>query len=335
VGTTQKTEARQQTSTDRRLPTDDRRQAVDNDDASPDGQPAVRWMSRSDAAAELQCTERTVDRRVEAGKLERRWAADGKVEIGVVSTDGRLPTDTDVSTDRRRTVDRASVSTDSQQTSPDGRRTVAVSTDRRLPTDAPRDTEWRADLLTQIDDMRERAERAEAGRAEDAAAHEDAVAQARVETGLLVEATKARVIDLERELTGRDSTIADLTARLADSDVAIVAKEGKAETLHEELRAAHVQAEANALEWARRADELSHRIADLVERQQDSESRIIELQPEAEKVPMLQAAVEEKDASLSERERELGNMRADIDAIASRPVTGPVFRLLTKGKLRR
>jgi len=50
---------------------------------------------------------------------------------------------------------------------------------------------------------------------------------------------------------------------------------------------------------------------------------------------MLQAAVEEKDASLSERERELGNMRQDIDAIASRPVTGPVFRLLTKGKLRR
>jgi hypothetical protein len=56
---------------------------------------------------------------------------------------------------------------------------------------------------------------------------------------------------------------------------------------------------------------------------------------------MLQAAVEEKDASLSEREqtlqdrdRELGNMRQDIETIASRPVTGPVFRLLTKGKLR-
>jgi hypothetical protein len=57
---------------------------------------------------------------------------------------------------------------------------------------------------------------------------------------------------------------------------------------------------------------------------------------------MLQAAVEEKDASLSDREqaledreRELGNMRSDIETIASRPVTGPVFRLLTKGKLRR
>ena len=56
---------------------------------------------------------------------------------------------------------------------------------------------------------------------------------------------------------------------------------------------------------------------------------------------MLQAAVEEKDATLSEREQtlqdreqELGNMRQDIDAIASRPVTGPVFRLLTKGRLR-
>jgi hypothetical protein len=57
---------------------------------------------------------------------------------------------------------------------------------------------------------------------------------------------------------------------------------------------------------------------------------------------MLQAAVEEKDATLSQREQalqdteqELGNMRQDIDAIASRPVTGPVFRLLTKGRLRR
>jgi hypothetical protein len=56
---------------------------------------------------------------------------------------------------------------------------------------------------------------------------------------------------------------------------------------------------------------------------------------------MLQAAVEEKDATLSDRERELqlrehelGNVRDDIEAIASRPMTGPVFRLLTRGKLR-
>ena len=81
---------------------------------------------------------------------------------------------------------------------------------------------------------------------------------------------------------------------------------------------------------------MAERIADLVVAQQDMHSRVIELQPVADRVPMLQAAVEETEANLSERERELGNMRQDIDAIASRPVTGPVFRLLTRGgRLRR
>ena len=35
------------------------------------------------------------------------------------------------------------------------------------------------------------------------------------------------------------------------------------------------------------------------------------------------------------REHELSQVRDDIDAIASKRVTGPVFRLLTKGRLRR
>jgi excisionase family DNA binding protein len=67
--------------------------------------------------------------------------------------------------------------------------------------------------------------------------------------------------------------------------------------------------------------QLANRIADLVERQHESASRIYELEPVAEQVPMLQAA--------------LDSMHDDIEAIASRPVTGPVFRLLTKGRLRR
>jgi hypothetical protein len=65
------------------------------------------------------------------------------------------------------------------------------------------------------------------------------------------------------------------------------------------------------------------------------QARVVELQPVAERVPMLEAAVDEKDAALFERERRLSDMRADIEAIASRPVAGPMFRYLTRGKLRR
>jgi hypothetical protein len=135
------------------------------------------------------------------------------------------------------------------------------------------------------------------------------------------ELSKARIIDLERELTMRDSLNADLREQVSVLEAKV------RETLEE-------RAEENG--------QLANRIADLVTAHQDMHARVVELQPVAERVPMLQAAVEEKDAalaekdaSLSERERELGNMRQDIEAIASRPVTGPVFRLLTKGKLRR
>jgi hypothetical protein len=93
---------------------------------------------------------------------------------------------------------------------------------------------------------------------------------------------------------------------------------------------------------------LANRIADLVERQQAAESRIYELQPVAERVPMLEAAVDEtktrlhetegdlveRDKKLFDRERQLADISEDIETIASRPVAGPVFRLLTKGKLR-
>jgi hypothetical protein len=42
----------------------------------------------------------------------------------------------------------------------------------------------------------------------------------------------------------------------------------------------------------------------------------------------------ERDKKLFERERQLADISEDIETIASRPVAGPVFRLLTKGKLR-
>jgi hypothetical protein len=87
--------------------------------------------------------------------------------------------------------------------------------------------------------------------------------------------------------------------------------------------------------------QLANRIADLVQQHADIHTRVLELEPVAAEVPMLQAAVEDTKAELTEREqilfqreRQLADINEDIETIASRPVAGPVFRLLTKGKLR-
>jgi chromosome segregation ATPase len=80
--------------------------------------------------------------------------------------------------------------------------------------------------------------------------------------------------------------------------------------------------------------DLASDIAELANSKAQMELRVYELEPVANQVPMLEAAVEETEAALSDRERQLGAMKDDIEAIASRPVAGPVFRLLTKGKLR-
>jgi hypothetical protein len=336
VADTKPTDDSQQTSTDGR-------QTVDTDDVSTDGQPAVVWMSRSDAAAKLKCTERTVDRRVESGKLQRRWGDNGAVEIGVPSSDSmstdrrpstgsrqtsvaeRLSTDSDVSTDRRlptddgrQAVDTSEMSTDSQQTSTDGRQTVDMSTDSRQ-TDSP----WRDDLLAQV-------ARLEADKVE---AHEEAdrregelredVQCVKQEMGLRIEGAKARVVDLERAATVRESRIADMEATHADAlatrDAELAELRGRVANLEAELRDSYSRAEANALGWANRADELSHRIADLVDKHQHANERVYELEPEAERVPMLVADIEDRDATL--------------DAIASR-VPAPVFRYLKRGKRR-
>jgi chromosome segregation ATPase len=166
--------------------------------------------------------------------------------------------------------------------------------------------------------FREEADRREAALRDEAARREEDLRGelARNESAAIgrVELSKARIVDLERELTVRDSSITDLRSHVS--------------SLEAELRGAHARAEGNALDWAQRADELSHRIADLVDKHQAANERVYELEPVANQVPMLQAAVVERDA-------ELTGVRQDIEAIASRPVTGPVFRLLTKGKLRR
>ncbi len=180
---------------------------------------------------------------------------------------------------------------------------------------------WRDDLLAQV--ARLEADKVEAAARLDEVRHE--AARRETEAGVREERSKARVIDLERELTVRDSRMTDFQA-LRESEAADM--RGQIAVLEAKVREVLEDGKSEALQ-------LANRIADLVDRQQASEARIYELQPVAEQVPMLQAAVEEKDASLSERERELGNMRQDIDTIASRPVTGPVFRLLTKGRLRR
>lgn len=181
--------------------------------------------------------------------------------------------------------------------------------------------EWRDDLLAQVARLEasETTLRDEAVRREEDLRSEmerrDTASAGREES------SKARVVDLERELTVRDSRIADLVEQnqILEAKVREVLESGKDEAL-----------------------QLANRIADLVSAHEDIQARVVELQPVAEKVPMLQAAVEERDATLSEQqsalqrsEEKLNAIQEDIDAIASRPVTGPVFRMLTKRKLRR
>jgi excisionase family DNA binding protein len=170
--------------------------------------------------------------------------------------------------------------------------------------------EWRDDLLAQV----ARLEASEASVREEASRREH-------EAGQREERSKARIIDLERAATVRESRIADLedTIEVRDSRIADLGEQ--VAVLEAKVREVLEAGKDDALR-------LAERIADLVDRQQEAETRIYELQPVAERVPMLEAAVDEKDAALS-------GIHADIDAIASRPVAGPVFRYLTRGKLRR
>jgi excisionase family DNA binding protein len=197
---------------------------------------------------------------------------------------------------------------------------TAVEPDRRT---GPH--EWRDDLLAQVARLEADVAQRDADKDATRADFDTRLAEQRQEAGLRVEASKARVIDLERELTMRDSRFADLQAK-QDTEVS---------DLRGQVAALEAKVRSTLEERAEENGQLANRIADLVTAHTEMQTRVYELEPVASQVPMLQAAVEEKDASLSEREHELSQVRDDIDAIASRPVTGPVFRLLTKGKLRR
>ena len=203
--------------------------------------------------------------------------------------------------------------------------TPGMSDGTPVRSDVPLGTpEWRDDLLAQV--ARLEADKVEASRRER-------------ESGQREERSKARIIDLERAATVRESRIADLEHTIGARDSRIADLETTHADELTELRGQVAILEAKVREILEKGQDealqLANRIADLVDRQQAADARIYELQPVAERVPMLEAAVDEKDAALFERERRLSDMRADIEAIASRPVAGPMFRYLTRGKLRR
>ncbi len=276
-----------------------------------------RWVSLPIAQSELGITERTVYRRVERGHLLSRRNASDRVEIGLPVADSSI-TDTPV---------------DAVSTAPEA---VTPVTDG--PTDMTDRSQsfetWRADLISQLESSQARAARLEedkshlreqlAGSEQElrgaAAAHSEELSAARQDCEARAAALRGAIEAKEADLVARDSRISELTGQVSalEAKVREVLEEGKSDS-----------------------HQLANRIADLVQQHADIHTRVLELEPVAAEVPMLQAAVEDTKAELTDREqvlfqreRQLADINEDIETIASRPVAGPVFRLLTKGKLR-
>ena len=265
------------------------------------------YLSAVEAASVLGCSETLIRARIRTGELAASKHK-GKWRILRADLDQQ---DRPHQTDSNRIVEHDRI----------GSSNHTESNHRVEPVRTESNTAWRDDLLAQV----ARLEASEATLHEEAARRESDLRSEMVRretaAGEREERSKARIIDLERELTVRDSRIADLVEQnqILEAKVREILESGKDEAL-----------------------QLANRIADLVAAHEDIQTRVVELQPVAEKVPMLQAAVEERDATLSEQqsalqksEEKLNAIQEDIDAIASRPVTGPVFRMLTKRKLRR
>jgi excisionase family DNA binding protein len=199
---------------------------------------------------------------------------------------------------------------------------IAVESDsHRIAPNRTTDT-WRDDLLAQIADLTQRADRVEDARTSDAESHKTAFDRMRQDYEQQLAEQRQRLDDLAEQLSRRDQTI-------VSRDETLAANVGRLESLEDQLREAHTHAETHAVEWARRSDDLSHKIADLVATHQEAEARIIELQPVADQVPMLQAAVDESNG-------EITDMRREVQRIESGLISGPIFRLLDRGgKLRR
>ena len=260
------------------------------------------YVSATDAAKALNRSESFIRRRIKTGeitarKVNGRWAVD-LCELDDYRTD---PSDeSSTASDGSSTVI-AESSTISDEPSTVIAESSTVSDGQRRTVD-----DWRDDLLAHV--ARLEADKVEmheeAGQREEALREE--VRQVRQDMGLRIEASKVRVVDVERELTVSNSTIADLRGQVAVLEAKV------RETLE-----AHTE----------KLGDLASDIAELANAKAKMEVRVYELEPVAEQVPMLQAAVDEKDATLT-------GIQDDIEAISSRPVAGPVFRLLTKGKLR-
>jgi excisionase family DNA binding protein len=253
------------------------------------------YLSAAEAAKILGCSDTLIRKRIQSGELP---ATKRRGSWRILRGDLDAQSRPYEGDDETPEPDNRRTESRTRTEEPKNRRTE--HSNRRTE---PPNPEWREDLLAQV-----------------ASLEADKKALARREEQAL-----GRAIDLDRAVEIRDSRVADMETAHAEevSDL-----RGQVAILEAKVR--------EVLEdRAEEIGKLATNITELVAKQQEMQTRVYELQPVAEQVPMLQAAVEEKDASLSERERELGNMRNDIEAIASRPVTGPVFRLLTKGKLRR
>ena len=288
------------------------------------------YVNAAEASAHLGCSEAHIRRlisrgRLHAEKVDHKWAILRADLDALSSPDGASDRPSSNQTDAPS--DREQIGRSVRQpVGASDRPSVSLSD---APTgnqmDGPSD--WRDDLLAQV----ARLEADKVAGVEREEGLRENVRHVQQEMGLRIEASKARVVDLERAATVRESRIVDMESTHAD-DVAEL--RGQVAILEAKVREV---LEARAEEIG----ELAKNITELVGKQQEMQTRVYELEPVASQVPMLQAAVEEKDATLSDRERELqlrehelGQVREDIEAIASRPVAGPVFRLLTKGKLR-
>jgi len=260
------------------------------------------YLSAAEAAKILGCSDTLIRKRIQSGELpatKRR----GSWRILRDDLDAQSrPYEGDDETPER---ENARTEEPNRRTERENARTEEPNTRTEPPNPA-----WREDLLAQV-----------------ASLEADKKALARREEQVL-----GRAIDLERALVMRDSRIADMETAHAREVSDLRGQVAVLEAKVRETLEAHTE----------KLGDLASDIAELANAKAQMELRVYELEPVASQVPMLQAAVEEKDATLSERERqlevrehELGQVREDIDAIASRPVTGPVFRLLTKGKLRR
>jgi excisionase family DNA binding protein len=282
------------------------------------------YVSVPEAARLLDCSTTHVRNQAASGDLEaEKVKGKWRIRRDAVETHPRPHRDT---TPQHHNATTATQQHNGDTTAPPPQHHATTAQENNTTTPPQHHNEWRDDLLAQV--ARLEADKVDAMRAD----FDTRLAEQRQESGLLIEASKARVIDLERELTMRDSRFADMQS---ERDTEVSDLRGQIAVLEAKVR-------STLEERAEENGQLANRIADLVAAHTEVQSRVYELEPVADQVPMLQAAVDEKDAALTEREqtlsdreRELGKIHADIDAIAGKRVTGPVFRLLVKGRLRR